>query len=78
MHKALVLNKNPGYKLYESASQKKKSFMNLALNFILYNIIILRVCLFEGEIRWMENFGKKKIGKKTFLKRVWLDGERRK
>ena len=52
--------------------------MNLALNFILYNIIILRVCLFEGEIRWMENFGKKKIGKKTFLKRVWLDGERRK
>ena len=33
--------------------------MNLALNFILYNIIILRVCLFGGKIRWMENFEKK-------------------
>ena len=41
--------------------------MNLALNFILYNIIILRVCLFEGEIRWMENFGKKNR-KKNFFK----------
>ena len=34
----------------------------------------LRVCLFGGEIGWMENFGKK-MGRKTFLECVWLDGE---
>ena len=33
----------------------------------------LMVCLFEGKIRWMENFGKK-MGMKTFLKCVWLGG----
>ena len=30
----------------------------------------MRVCLFRGEIRWMENFGEKmerKMGRKTFL-----------
>ena len=34
----------------------------------------LRVCLFGGEIGWMENFGEK-IGRKTFLECVWLGGE---
>ena len=32
----------------------------------------LRVCLFGGEIGWMENFGKK-MRKKTFLVGVWLE-----
>ena len=34
----------------------------------------LRVCLFGGEIGWMENF-EDKIGRETFLERVWLGGE---
>ena len=29
--------------------------------------------LFGGEIRWMENFGKK-IGRKFFLVGIWLEG----
>ena len=29
------------------------------------------MCLFEGEIRWMKNFGEI-IGRKTFLKCIWL------
>ena len=33
-----------------------------------------RVCLFGGEIGWMENFGKK-MGRETFLECVWLGGE---
>ena len=37
--------------------------------------IELRVCLFGGEIGWIENF-EKKIGRKTFLKCVWLGGEK--
>ena len=35
---------------------------------------VLMMCLFGGEIGWMENFGEK-MGRKTFLKCVWLDGE---
>ena len=31
----------------------------------------LRLCLFGGEIGWMENLGKK-MGRKTFLNCVWL------
>ena len=34
----------------------------------------LRVCLFGGEIRWMENF-REKMGRKIFLECVWLGGE---
>ena len=34
----------------------------------------LRVCLFEGEIRCMENLWKK-IGSKTFLEYIWLGGD---
>ena len=34
----------------------------------------LRVCLFGGEIEWIENFGKK-MGRETFLESVWLGGE---
>ena len=30
----------------------------------------LRVCLFGGEIGWMENF-EEKIGRETFLECVW-------
>ena len=41
----------------------------------LCTIVVLRVCLFGGKIGWMENFGKK-MGRKTFLKYVWLDGEK--
>ena len=37
----------------------------------------LRVCLFGGEIGWMENFGEK-MGRKTFLECIWLGGEERK
>ena len=29
------------------------------------------MCLFGGEIGWMENFGEK-MGRKTFLECVWL------
>ena len=36
-----------------------------------------RVCLFGGEIRWKKIF-KKKMGRKTFLECVWMDGEKRK
>ena len=32
------------------------------------------MCLFGGEIVWMENFGEK-MGKKTLLECVWLDKE---
>ena len=39
--------------------------------------IELRVCLFGGEIGWIENF-EKKIGRKTFLKCVWLGGKKEK
>ena len=35
---------------------------------------ISRVCLFGGEIGWMENFGEK-IGRETFLECVWLGEE---
>ena len=35
---------------------------------------ISRVCLFGGEIWWMENF-EEKIGRETFLECVWLNGE---
>ena len=35
----------------------------------------LRVCLFEGEIGWMENF-QEKIGEKMGLCVVWLGGEK--
>ena len=35
---------------------------------------ISRVCLFGGEIGWMENF-EEKIGRETFLECVWLGGE---
>ena len=34
----------------------------------------LRVCLFGGEMEWIENFGKK-MGRKTFLESVWLGGK---
>jgi len=34
-----------------------------------------RVCLFGGEIRWKKIF-KKKMGRKTFLERVWMGGEK--
>ena len=37
----------------------------------------MRVCLFEGEIGWKENFGEK-MERKTFLVGVWLEGEERK
>ena len=33
----------------------------------------LRVCLFESEIGWMENF-REKMRMKTFLVGVWLEG----
>ena len=36
-----------------------------------------RMCLFESETGWMENFGKK-IGRKTFLECVWLDKKKEK
>ena len=36
-----------------------------------------RVCLFGGEIGWMKNF-EEKMGRKTFLECVWLDGEEEK
>ena len=36
-------------------------------------MVILRVCLFRDEIGWMENFGEK-MGRKTFLVGVWLEG----
>ena len=32
------------------------------------------MCLFGGEIEWMKDFGEK-MGRKTFLKCVWLGGE---
>ena len=32
---------------------------------------LLRVCLFRGEIGWIESFGEK-IGRETFLDCVWL------
>ena len=35
----------------------------------------LRVCLFRGEIEWMENF-REKMGIKTFLECVWLSGKK--
>ena len=41
------------------------------------NFNILRVCLFEGETEWMENF-EEKIEMKTFLKCVWLGWDERK
>ena len=33
------------------------------------------MCLFGGEIRWMENFGEK-MGRKSFLVGVWLENTR--
>ena len=33
----------------------------------------LKVCLFGDEIGWMENF-EEKMGRKTFLVGVWLEG----
>ena len=33
----------------------------------------LRVCLFEGEIWWIENF-REEIGRNFFLEYVWLGG----
>ena len=39
--------------------------------------MILRVCLFRGEIEWMKIF-REKIRRKTFLKCVWLGEEERK
>ena len=39
--------------------------------------MILRVCLFGGKIKWMENF-EEKIERKTLLKYIWLGGEERK
>ena len=33
-----------------------------------------RMCLFGGEIGWMENF-REKMGRKTFLECVWLGKE---
>ena len=39
--------------------------------------LFLRVCLFVGEIGWMENFGEK-MEWKTFLVCVWLSREQRK
>ena len=32
------------------------------------------MCLFGDEIEWMKDFGEK-MGRKTFLKCVWLGGE---
>ena len=32
------------------------------------------VCLFKGEIGWMENLGEK-MGRKTFFEYVWLGGD---
>ena len=34
----------------------------------------LKMCLFESEIEWMENF-REKMEMKTFLVGVWLEGE---
>ena len=41
------------------------------------NFETLRMCLFEGEVRWKENFGKK-MKRKTSLECVWLNGEKEK
>ena len=49
--------------------KKKKTRLDLLKEF--------RVCLFEGEIRWMKNFGEK-IRMKIFLEYAWLGGEERK
>ena len=49
--------------------KKKKTRLDLLKEF--------RVCLFEGEIGWMKNFGEK-IRIKTFLAYAWLGGEERK
>lgn len=42
-----------------------------------HDLKYLGVCLFGGEIQWMENFGEK-IGRKTFLVYVWLGREEEK
>lgn len=56
--------------IFSSKTKKYISEMNHDLKY-------LRVCLFEREIRWMENFGEK-IGRKTFLVYVWLGREEEK
>ena len=47
------------------------SLLTILLCYVTYHT--LRVCLFGGKIRWMENFGEK-IGKKMGLCVVWLGG----
>ena len=42
---------------------------------IFFLFLILMLCLFGGEIGWMEIF-EEKIRNKTFLKCVWLGGEK--
>ena len=51
------------------------SLLAILLCYVTYHT--LRVCLFGGEIWWMENFGEK-IGEKMGLCVVWLGGGERK
>ena len=52
--------------------------LNLKYFFYKHTEMSLRVCLFGGEIWWMENFGKK-MGRKTFWSVFgWMEREENK
>ena len=50
------------------------TFYDIIIKILISPLINVRVCLFESETEWIENF-EEKIGRKAFWECIWLDGE---